>query len=148
MKRFNSLVLATLVFFLFPLHTSSPGQGHRDQVVIEESFYIVRPENQDKFLEIYKVKVYPFWQEMNKMGLTDGDIKMYSQRLHTLKPHWTFKTIIRFKNYNAIETWLQKREEVFNKLFPNEGGYNKVSKDIAEITEEHWDEFIREITLE
>jgi len=84
---------------------------------------------------------------MKKMGLTDEDIKMYSQRLHMLEPRWTFKTIIRFKNYNAIDTWLKKRDEVFDKLFPNAGGYQSVSKEISEITEEHWDEFIREIPL-
>jgi hypothetical protein len=72
---------------------------------------------------------------------------MYSQRIHTLKPRWTFKTVVRFKNYGAIDIWLEKREEVFDKLFPGEGGYKKLGKKIREITDEHWDEFIREIPL-
>ncbi|MDA2919305.1 hypothetical protein MYX76_07430 [Desulfobacterota bacterium AH_259_B03_O07] len=147
MKEIIFSLFVTL-FLISPIvETNSFAQEDRYQVVIEESFYVVKPENKDKFLEIYKGKIYPFWNEMKKMGLIDGDIKMYSQRLHTLEPRWTFKTIIRFKNYNAIDTWLKKRDEVFDKLFPNAGGYQSVSKEISEITEEHWDEFIREIPL-
>ncbi|MFQ5787656.1 MAG: hypothetical protein ACE5H1_06710 [Thermodesulfobacteriota bacterium] len=140
-----------IIIFIFALFSlpkaQSLAQEDRYQLVIEESFYVVKPENKDKFLDIYKKKINTFWNEMNKMGLIDGDIKMYSQRLHTLEPHWTYKTVVRFKNYNAIDTWLEKRDEIFNKLFPGEGGYKKISKEISEITEEHWDEFIREIPL-
>jgi hypothetical protein len=82
------------------------------------------------------------------MDLIDGEIKMYTQRIHTLKPSWTYKTVVRFKNYNAIDQWLEKREEIINKLFPEEGGYNTIRKKVMAITEEHWDELIKEIPLE
>ena len=142
LSLFITLFLISLIFT-----TNGFAQENQYQVVIEESFYVVKPENQDKFLEIYKDRVYPFYNAFNKMGLLDGDIKMYSQRIHTLEPHWTYKTVLRFKNYNAIDTWLEKRDEVFKKLFPNAGGYKSVRQEISEITEEHWDEFIREIPL-
>lgn len=147
MNRSITIIVAVLLITLF-FFNSAPSVGKdKYQVVIEESFYVVSPENQDKFLEIYKEKVYPFWSEVNKMGLIDGDIKMYSQRIHTLDPKWTYKSVVRFKNYDAIDTWLQKRDEVYNQLFPNAGGYKDVSKEISIITEEHWDELIREIPL-
>lgn len=147
MKRSITMIFAALLITLYLFKASPFAEENKYQVVIEESYYVVSPENQDRFLEIYKEKVYPFWAEMNKMGLTDGDIQMYSQRVHTLHPKWTYKTIVRFKNYNAIDTWLQKRDEVYNKLFPNAGGYKSVSREISERTEEHWDEFIREVPL-
>jgi hypothetical protein len=147
MKRSITIVFAVLFITLLLFNSVPSAEEDKHQAVIEESFYLVNAENQDKFLEIYKEKVYPFWSEMNKMGLIDGDIRMYSQRLHTLEPKWTYKTVVRFKNYNAIDTWLQKRDEVYNKLFPNAGGYKSVSKEISEITDEHWDEFIREVPL-
>ena len=147
MKRFTTIIVAELLITLFFFNPGASAEEGRYQTVIEESFYVVSPENQDKFLEIYKEKVYPFWKEMNKMGLIDGDIKMYSQRVHTLDPKWTYKTVVRFKNYGAIDTWLQKRDEVFNKLFSDAGGYEKIRKEISVITGEHWDEFIREIPL-
>jgi len=147
MKETKFSLLVTLFLISLIVRTNSFAQDDQYQIVIEESYYVVKPENQDKFLEIYKEKTNPFWNEMNKMGLIEGDIKMYSQRLHTLEPRWTYKTVIRFKNYQAIDTWLEKRDEVFNKLFPNAGGYKSVSKEISKITEEHWDEFIREIPL-
>ncbi len=149
MKRLMILAFFLALHFTLPFEiTHCLAQEDRYQVVIEESYYAVRPENEDKFLEIYKTRVFPFWKEMKKMELIDGDIKMYSQRIHTLKPNWTFKTVVRFTNYTAIDKWLEKREEVFNKLFPGEGGYKGLGKRIKTITEEHWDEFIREVPLE
>ena len=148
MKRSMSIIFPALLITLFLLNSGTFAEEDKYKVVIEESFYVISPQNQDKFLEIYKKKVYPFWSEMSKMGLINGDIRMYSQRLHTLKPKWTYKTVVRFKNYNAIDTWLQKRDEVCNKLFPDAGGYKSVRKEISEITDEHWDEFIREVPLE
>lgn len=147
MKRSVAIIFPALFITLFSFNSGSFAEKDKYQVVIEESFYVVSPQNQDKFLEIYREKVYPFWSEMSKMGLIDGDIRMYSQRLHTLKPKWTYKTVVRFKNYNAIDIWLQKRDEVYNKLFPDAGGYKSVRKEISEITDEHWDEFIREVPL-
>lgn len=147
MKRLITIILAASLggqlFFL----SGHAAEEDKYMVVIEESFYLVRPEHQDEFLEIYKEKVYPFWGEMKKMGLIEGDIKMYSQRLHTLEPKWSYKTVVRFKNYNAIDTWLQKRDEVYNRLFPNAGGYKTVGREIGKITDEHWDELIREVPL-
>jgi hypothetical protein len=122
-------------------------QDEKGQIVIEESYYLIRPENQYRFLEIIKDKISPFWKEMNKMGLTDGNLKVYTQRVHTLKPKWTYKSVVRFKNYASIDKWLKERDNVVNKLFPNQGGYEGFRKEISLITEEHWDELIREIPL-
>lgn len=119
----------------------------RYQVVIEESFYVIKPENREKFLQIYREKLYPFWSEMQKEGVIVDEYRLYSQRVHTLEPLWTYKTVVRFKNYEAIDRWLKLRDEVYNRLFPGAGGYEGPRKELDLITEEHWDEFIREISL-
>jgi hypothetical protein len=120
----------------------------RYKVVIEESYYVVKPENREKFLEIYREKLYPFWSEMQKRGIVVDEYKLYTQRVHTLEPLWTYKTVVRFKNYQSIDLWLEQRDEVYNKLFPGGGGYEKPRKELDLITEEHWDEFIRELPLD
>lgn len=147
MKRSITIIFAALLITLFFFKSGRSAEEDKYQAVIEESFYIVSPENQDKFLEIYKEKVYPFWSEMKKIGLIDGDIKMYSQRVHTLKPKWTYKTVVRFKSYASIDRWLKERENIVSKLFPDQTGYESFRKEISLITEEHWDELIREIPL-
>ena len=146
--------MTTKVRLLFPtavllvlFASFSYAEEGRYQVVIEESFYVVKPENKDKFLQVYREKLYPFWSEMQKMGIIVDEYRLYSQRVHTLKPLWTFKTVVRFKNYQSIDTWLEKRDEVYDKLFPGEGGYKAPRGEIDLITEEHWDEFIRELPL-
>lgn len=141
------LVITLFITFLFP-STYSLAQKENCQFVIEESYYKVNPENEDEFLEIHKKKIFPFWKEVEKMGLIDGEMRMYTQRIHTLKPSWTYKTVVRFKNYGAIDKWLEKREEIINKLFPEEGGYNNLRKKVMVITEGHWDELIREVPLQ
>jgi len=127
--------------------TAAYSLDDRYTLVIEESFYVVKPENSEKFLEINREKLYPFWNEMQNRGIIVGEYKLYSQRLHTLDPHWTYKTIVVFKNYEAVDTWLELRDDIYDQLFPGEGGYKAPRKEIDAITESHWDEFIREIPL-
>ena len=129
--------------------TASYSQDERYQYVIEESFYVVKPENKEKFLEIYREKLMPFWTEMQNRGIIVGEYKLYAQRLHTLKPHWTYKTVVVFPNYAALDEWLRLRDQVYDSLFPGEGGYKAPRKQIDAISESesHWDEFIREIPL-
>ena len=136
-----------VISVLFSSLTAAYSLEDRYKLVIEESFYVVKPENSEKFLEVNREKLYPFWSEMQKRGIIVGEYKLYSQRLHTLEPHWTYKTVVVFKNYEAVDQWLELRNEVYNGLFPGEGGYKAPRKEIDTITESHWDEFIREIPM-
>ena len=139
---------AVFILILF-LATASAVRAEEDRytIVVEESFYTVAPENREEFLRVYKTRLFPFWQEMKKMGITVDDYRMYSQRIHTVKPLWTYKTVVKFKNYAAIDRWLEIRDEVYRKLFPGESGYKDPRKIIDAISGNHWDEFIREIPL-
>ena len=139
--------LSFIVLMLFVGVSTANSQEDRYTFVIEESFYVVKPENTEKFVQIYREKLFPFWSEMQKRGIIVGEYKLYSQRLHTLDPHWTYKTLVVFKNYAALDEWLKLRDEVYDGLFPEEGGYKAPRKEIDAITESHWDEFIREIPL-
>lgn len=142
------LSLPFVVIMLFAGFSDAISQEDRYTYVIEESFYVVKPENTEKFVQIYKEKLFPFWSEMQKRGIIVGEYKLYSQRLHTLDPHWTYKTLVVFKNYAALDQWLKLRDEVYDSLFPGEGGYKAPRKEIDAITESHWDEFIREIPIQ
>ncbi len=136
-----------VVSILFSSLTTAYSLEDRYKLVIEESFYVVKPENSEKFLEVNREKLYPFWSEMQKRGIIVGEYKLYSQRLHTLEPHWTYKTVVVFKNYEAVDRWLELRDNIYDQLFPGEGGYKAPRKEIDTITESHWDEFIREIPM-
>ncbi len=147
MTRISIITALTIIsLYLLSPQLSFSEEG-RYTVVIEESFYVVKPENTEKFLQVYREKLYPFWEEMRKMGIITEEYKLYSQRVHTLEPLWTYKTVVKFPNYAAIDKWLEMRNQVYSKLFPGEKGYKTPRKEIDLITEEHWDEFIREIPL-
>jgi heme-degrading monooxygenase HmoA len=141
----KQVIIGVLIITFFSHATNSFAEKNAPQYVIEESYYKVTPGNEDEFLELFKKRLFPFWKEVEKLGLIDGEIKMYTQRVHTLEPSWTYKTVVRFKNYSAIDKWLEKREEILNKLFPEDGGYNNLRKKVMAITESHWDELIKEI---
>lgn len=145
-KNIFIAVVSVLALTIFSTYSFAVEEKYK--VVYEESFYVVKTENREEFLKIYKEKLFPFWQEMKKRGIIVDDYRMFSQRVHTIKPLWTFKTLVKFKNYQAIDKWLELRDEVYTKLFPNEEGYKTPRKRIDAITEEHWDEFIREIPLD
>ena len=136
-----------ILILFFATASAVRAEENRDTVVVEESFYTVAPENREEFLRVYKARLFPFWQEMKKMGITVDDYRMYSQRIHTVKPLWTYKTVVKFKNYAAIDRWLEIRDEVYRKLFPGESGYKEPRKIIDAVSGNHWDEFIREIPL-
>jgi len=141
-------IVSLILFFNFCFFINDTGAAGNDyKIVIEESFYVVKEENKEQFLQIYKSRLFPFWQEMKEKGIIVDDYRMYSQRIHTLKPLWTYKTVVKFKNYQSIDKWLENRDTVYNKLFPGEGGYKGPRKQIDLITEAHWDEFIREIPM-
>ncbi len=144
-----SVRLAALILFIgFGFFTvESNAVEDRYKIVIEESFYVVKEENKEQFIQIYKSRLFPFWQEMKKKGIIVDDYRIYSQRIHTLEPLWTYKTVVKFKNYQSIDKWLESRDRVYNKLFPGEGGYKEPRQQIDLITEAHWDEFIREIPM-
>ncbi len=146
MVKYASLVVWTAALLIFTASFAGSAED-RYGAVIEESFYVVKPENRDKFLEIYREKLYPFWSEMQKRGIIVDEYRLYTQRVHTLEPLWTYKTVVKFKNYESIDRWLELRDEVYNKLFPGGGGYEGPRKELDLITEEHWDEFIRELPL-
>ncbi|GJM17227.1 MAG: hypothetical protein DHS20C13_25540 [Thermodesulfobacteriota bacterium] len=146
MQKFIRLSFIALVLIVGVSAANS--QEERYKYVIEESFYVVKPENTEKFVQVYREKLFPFWSEMQKRGIIVGEYKLYSQRLHTLDPHWTYKTVVVFPNYAALDKWLELRDEVYDRLFPGEGGYKAPRKEIDAITVSHWDEFIREIPLQ
>ncbi len=125
------------------------GFEYSPRSVIEESFYVVAPENRERFVRIYRTRLYPFWNEMRRMGIIRGEYRMFSQRLHTKEPVWTFKTVVYFTNYEAVDRWLEVRDRVYERLFPGEGGYRGARKeaDALHPHNKHWDEFIREIPL-
>ncbi len=143
-----------IVVLLFTLLIACPPAQAKDlehspRRVIEESFYLVAPEDREEFVGIYKTRLYPFWNEMRRMGIIKDEYRMFSQRLHTKEPAWTFKTVVHFKNYEAVDRWLEVRDKVFERLFPGEGGYKGARKKVDALHphDKHWDEFIREISL-
>lgn len=151
MRKFKITLIFIISILCFSgistAETDFESRPDRYKIVIEESFYVVKAENKDRFLNVYREKLYPFWHKMYEMGLIVEDYQLYSQRIHTLKPHWTFKTVVKFKNYESIDEWLRIKDEVYREMFPGEKGYGEPRKQIDLVTEEHWDEFIREIPL-
>jgi len=140
-------VALILILNICLFNSDSHALEDRYKIVIEESFYVVAEENKEQFLQIYKSRLIPFWQKMKEKGVIVDNYRIYSQRIHTLAPLWTYKTVVKFKNYQSIDKWLESRDKVYNKLFPGEGGYKEPRQQIDLITEAHWDEFIREIPL-
>jgi len=142
-RLFALILFITFCFFV----NESNALEDRYKIVIEESFYVVKEENKEQFLQIYKSRLFPFWQKMKEKGVIVDDFRMYSQRIHILEPLWTYKTVVIFKYYQSIDKWLETRDKVYNKLFPGEDGYKGPRQQLDLITEAHWDEFIREISL-
>jgi hypothetical protein len=152
MKPLRGLTLRTslkpIILLIILACTAQATPSLREEgyaVVIEESYYYVRAENEEKFLELVRTRLIPFWNEMARLGITQEPARLYSQRVHTLNPKWTYKIVVRFRNYQAIEKWLDIRDGIYEKLFPGEGSYKSLHKKIDPLVDSHWDELLREV---
>ena len=140
MRKFIAF-FCIFAFMAFPLTAQSKSP------VIEESYWHVPSENRDEFLSLYAKYWKPFWEEARKMDLVVDGIRIYAHRIHTKDHTWTFKTVVKFKNYDSIDKWLKNRDAITQKLFPEYKTYKKMGYKIKKLTNDelHWDEFIREL---
>ncbi len=153
MKIPEGIIMKKIAALLFVLFLCSNARAdvfdYSPRSVIEESFYVVPHDKEEEFVKLYRTRLFPFWEEMRKMGIIKGRYRMFSQRLHTASPVWTYKTVVYFSDYESVDKWLKIRDGVYERLFPGEGGYRGMRKKVEplHIGHKHWDEFIREIPL-
>ena len=74
--RFTAFVILFLTLFLTG---NAYSLEDRYKIVIEESFYVVAEENKEEFIQIYKSRLFPFWQKMKEKGIIVDDYRMYSR---------------------------------------------------------------------
>ena len=150
MRKLTAVAAAVIVALSVSDAARAGAFDYNPKSVIEESFYLVPHENRDEFLRLYRERMFPFWEEMRRMGVIRGRYRMFSQRLHTALPVWTYKTVVYFTDYASVDKWLNVRDKVFERLFPGEGGYKGARAKIDALykPETHWDEFIREVPLD
>ena len=136
-------LLCLSLFLLF----SSPSIAEAKQYVIEESYWYVPVENRTKFLNMYAKYTAPFWEEIRKKGWVADGIRIYSHRIHTKGHNWTYKTVVKFTDYASIDKWLENRDSIARKLFPEFANYSQMRAGFKQLTnyDLHWDEFLREL---
>ena len=141
--RMKNTLFILLTIFLF----LSPSFAMAKSPVIEESYWHVDYENRDLFLENYSKYWKPFWEEVRKKDWVEDGIRIYAHRIHTKGHIWTFKTVVKFKTYESIDKWLENRDNMVRKIFPQFQSYKEMSHELKKLTndDEHWDEFIREL---
>ena len=135
-----------LVYLTLLLLVSLPSIAVAKSPVIEESYWHVPFDKKEEFLKEYSTYWKPFWEEIRKKGWVVDRIRIYSQRVHN-KDHWTFKTVVKFKNYESIDKWLENRDNIARKLFPNFQNYKELTHGGKKLVkfDLHWDEFLREL---
>ena len=57
------------------------------------------------------------------------------------------RAVVKFKTYESIDKWLENRDNMVRKIFPQFQSYKEMSHELKKLTndDEHWDEFIREL---
>ena len=139
LRHYTPIFLAFFLIFSSNAIAKSP--------VIEESYWHVDYSKRDQFVENYSKYWKPFWEEIRKKDWVVDGIRIYAHRIHTKDHIWTYKTVVKFKDYHSIDKWLENRDNIVRKIFPQFESYKEMSHEIKKLTNDdyHWDELIREI---
>jgi len=81
MFRVVTFCLLTILTAAALCTNASFAKEDKFKVVIEESYYVVKAQNKEEFLKIYKTRLIPFWNEMQKRDISG---RMLSFRFSTL----------------------------------------------------------------
>jgi hypothetical protein len=115
--------------------------------VTVEYYYRLVPGGAQEWLALYKKNHHPILQQLMKEGLIKSE-KLYERRFHAAKPAWDYKVVMVWRDWAALEEARTREPEIIRSLYPDKPNHDREEKRRWEITEQHWDDVLREVPLE
>lgn len=134
------VILATLTP---TLGTDTPASGP----VTIEYYYKLAPGANKEWLALYKKNHNPILKQLMKEGLLRSET-LYERRYHAAAPAWDYKITMVWRDWAALEQAREREPEVIRSLYPNKEDHDRQETRRWEITEQHWDDVLREVSLD
>ncbi len=112
-----------------------------------EYYYKLVPGGTAEWLALYKMNHNPILKELMKEGLLKSE-KLYERRFHAETPAWDFKIVMVWRDWMALEEAHPREQEIIRALYPDKAAHTQQEKRRWELTVAHWDDVLREVSLE
>jgi len=112
-----------------------------------EYYYKLAPGATKEWLALYKKNHNPILKQLMKEGRLLSE-KLYERRYHAASPAWDYKITMVWRDWAALEEAHQREPEIIRSLYPNKEDHDREEKRRWEITVEHWDDVLNEVSLD
>ena len=126
--------------------TSKDSERGGRQTVIEY-YYKVAPGAGAEWLALYKKNHNPILQQLIKEGILLSE-KLYERRFHSEAPAWDFKIVMVWRDWAALEDAHYRDPQIKRELYPDQDELARVEKRRWELTTGHWDDVLKEVSLD
>ncbi len=150
------LILLAFCFTDFPARparceaaSAPPASG--GPVTIEYYYKLIPgamlPGGPSEWLSLYKKNHNPILQRLMKEGLLLSE-KAYERRFHAESPAWDYKIVMVWRDWAALQEASERQPEIIRSLYPDKAAHEREETRRWELTEQHWDDVLKEVPLE
>jgi hypothetical protein len=145
-------VLGILIFGLGAFAAAWGAEGTAGAPVTVEYYYKIvpggmMPGGPSEWLSLYLRNHHPILKQMKKDGLIVSE-RIYERRFHAESPAWDYKVVMVWRDWAALEEAGKREPELIRSLFPDKAAHDREEKRRWELTEKHWDDVLKEVSVE
>ena len=145
-------VMGILIFSLGALATAWGAEGSGGAPVTVEYYYKIvpggmMPGGPSEWLSLYLKNHHPILQQLKKAGLILSE-KIYERKFHAESPAWDYKVVMVWRDWAALEEAGKREPEIIHALFPDKAAHDREERRRWELTEKHWDDVLKEVTVD
>ena len=150
----KALLVLNLPLFVVLGTLSSASGAERSAggpVTVEYYYKIVpggmMPGGPSEWLSLYLKNHHPILKQLKKEGLILSE-HLYERRFHAESPAWDYKVVMVWRDWSALQESSTREPDVIRSLYPDKAAHDREEKRRWELTEEHWDDVLKEVPLD
>ena len=117
------------------------------RLLVIEYYYKVAPGAGAEWLALYKKNHNPVLKQLMKEGILQSE-KLYERRFHAETPAWDFKIVMVWRDWAALEEAHYRDPQIKRELYPDQEELARQEKRRWELTTGHWDDVLKEVSLD
>jgi hypothetical protein len=115
--------------------------------VVIEYYYKLIPAGMAEWLALYKKNHNPVLKQLIKEGILMSEV-LYERHFHAETPAWDYKIVMVWRDWAALEEAHHRDAQIKRDLYPDKEDHDRQEKRRWELTVAHWDDVLREVSLD
>jgi len=148
----KEIIMLALAMSLGALGQAADARPEGGGPVTIEYYYKIAPGGMmpggpSEWLSLYLKNHHPILKQLAKEGLILSE-KVYERRFHAESPAWDYKVVMVWRDWAAIQEAGKREPEIIRSLYPDKAAHDREEKRRWELTEKHWDDVLREVSID